>query len=1153
MRLPTLLLGVSMLGAGLAPAWAAKPDAAPVAPLRAALSDAIAGELHLAPIDLPKLSSEDALLDGKFGVPIRYGITQDARMVDAQAKAGGGTWSTLSDGRLQWRLEVVAQDAKTLEFAFETLRLPHGAELRIEGLDSKDALGPYTDADNRPDGRFNTPMLLGSHAALVVTLPAAKRDALQLQLDTVSHGYRDPFEASTFAKSGSCNIDVACSVGDAWREQIASVAHYTFNTTGGSFVCTGQLMATGNTSADLTQPRFSTAHHCVSTTAEVSSMVFYWGYESPTCRTPGSAASGTPLNRAANTRATQNGATLLATHEATDWSVVQLQTAVPAAANAYWSGWDRRGVAPPGTVGIHHPEGDEKRITFNDDPPTTVPICIASSTSVPNSHWHISEYEQGTTEGGSSGSGLWSSDTKQLIGVLSGGSALCTVPDGSDCYGRLSTAWDGGGTVASRMRDHLDRTGTNPQQMAGAGTCAAPTVTLTSPAFTTDPSAGNIVVFTAGATGGAGNYTYAWDFNGDGGIDQNGAATIVQSVYNSRQSVQVRVTATDSAGCSGSATGALDVKGPAITVATVGAPAQVCGNGDAKLDPGERWKQTVNVSNTGDGTIFANVGHSLFAASDAYGVATGAACSYGFIDIASGGNAVAALPLTAAPNSSNASDDGRTAVIALGGGGLRFDGQTHTQAVMGTNGYVSFNAAESGGDYDNGCNTAPDRGSASPQLRVQHQDLVVGSTAGAGLRYRYFATCPRTGSAAGCHVFQWSRMAQYTSASTPASGDFEFQAVVYDDGAVTYQYNTASPTAGANATIGYHTAAGAVDARCNTANAAPAQSAICIAPMTNSARVETPTLPLPALTAGALTTLDVTFAVPSTAACGAPIAIDYLASASDNLSSVEPKRIVTTAVGAGCAAVSNCPVQAPTINGREGLYFNPMRPGNGLASYSYGGGWYTADPDRRATWYQLSGSYVDNLMRIPLGRTRNAAAPNGVDVVLDPVGKAWLARTNENQQMFVWQMADGRKGAEMMSASLAGTTRPTPNRTETWFSLNQSGWGLAIESAKSGNDTLEAYGVFLYDSAGAPRWVLGQQVNGAAGPVSLFTYRPHCPGCPWLPTYLQTQAAAGTMTATWTGATGGTVSTAITLPAPLQGTWNRTALPFIPIMPPDQP
>ncbi|MBE5316080.1 MAG: proprotein convertase P-domain-containing protein [Xanthomonadales bacterium] len=75
------------------------------------------------------------------------------------------------------------------------------------------------------------------------------------------------------------------------------------------------------------------------------------------------------------------------------------------------------------------------------------------------------DWDQGTTEGGSSGSGLWDQN-KRLVGQLHGGSAACGN-DLSDYYGRLSVSWNGGGSAATRLRDWLDPSGSGQTAIGG--------------------------------------------------------------------------------------------------------------------------------------------------------------------------------------------------------------------------------------------------------------------------------------------------------------------------------------------------------------------------------------------------------------------------------------------------------------------------------------------------------------------------------------------------------------------------------------------------------------------------------------------------------------------------------------------------------------
>ncbi|MBZ0270346.1 proprotein convertase P-domain-containing protein, partial [bacterium] len=131
--------------------------------------------------------------------------------------------------------------------------------------------------------------------------------------------------------------------------------------------------------------------------------------------------------------------------------------------NVYWGGWDRTGVAPSGSICIHHPSTDEKAISWNDDLLTTMNSCIGGGSST---HWRVNDWEDGTTEPGSSGSGLWHPGTHRIIGFLSGGIASCSTI-GYDCFGKFSLAWSGSST-SSRLSDWLDPIGSGAMTMDGS-------------------------------------------------------------------------------------------------------------------------------------------------------------------------------------------------------------------------------------------------------------------------------------------------------------------------------------------------------------------------------------------------------------------------------------------------------------------------------------------------------------------------------------------------------------------------------------------------------------------------------------------------------------------------------------------------------------
>lgn len=1158
-------------------------------------------------IELPAIDAAKARIDGnagwKDGTPLQYAVSHGIDKVGVDAAFGRGEWSRLDNGDWLWRMEVSAPGALSIDVGFSEFRLPSGAALWLIGEGKGNVAGPFTDADNARSRQLWTPIVRGDRARIELRVPANKREFVRLQLGHVQQGFRDILDANVFsdAKSGSCNVDVACEEGDGWRDQIDSVAHYAFT----GYICTGQLIATPDLGADIASPLFSTAHHCVSSASEANAMVLYWKYESPTCRVPGSAESGTPRDRDNDSVATQSGATLLATDEDSDFTLVRLSGAVPEVATPYWNGWDRRdALAPAGSVAIHHPSGDgnpgAKRISFNTDPLTTGRNCIISpytqgsggvtDTREDGTHWWVNNWEIGTTEGGSSGGGLYDPATGRLIGVLSGGLAACGNQE-HDCFGRLGSAWEGDGSASSRLRDWLDPESSGLQFMEGHSTCNAPDVTLDSPAFGTPPKAGDNVSFTATASGGAGGpYLISWDLDGDGIYEREGSQLQLDASYPVGGEAQVTVRVTDSEDCAQTASRALDVLGQDVRFAA-GAPQQVCGNGDSSIDPGERWFLPMTATNDGDASFGggyallvpgAASSGSLSYGPDEFGYAATTSaiggCGYDFVDIASGEFAVDALPTSVFDgNTYGPRDDARTTqAITLGGGGITVYGQQYALAVMSTNGYLSFDNAEQGGDFSATCPLdTPNNGSVGPRLHPLHKDLVVSSQSGAGLRYRHFANCPRagegSGGSGGCHVFQWSRMQTWEQAG--AEGDAEFQAIVYEGSdQIVYQYRTADRDAGASATIGLIAADGAngsFSLPCGDAHAGSG-SAVCVfAPdgqpeAVSNLVVENPAISVPALGVNASAPVTVSFAVPSDAACGGNVDIRSVGVAdakSGSTRQTDPLFIATLGNGGSCNATTSCPVPAADHDDDiYGFFLNPARSGNGLISLLYpahaengvyGGIWYTGQPDGRPYWYIAQGEWSRSLGTLVLSEFENtgtSAAPNAVP---STVGSAWVAQPAPDTLVYAWDGSTLGKGIEIFKDS--GLPYSTPNHTGQWYNPGQSGWGMGISTLDTGGEAyFEFAAMFLYDSSGEPTWVIGSsdQENGSMAMVSQWV---HCPGCPRIADQSSFQFPAGTYTRTYSGNGTATINAAITLPAPLSGSWNRSNLPWQAIGTPEQP
>jgi hypothetical protein len=182
-------------------------------------------------------------------------------------------------GRL-WRLRFHAAGATDLNFGFSRFRLPAGATLHVSSEERDYYEGPYDYRDMKPHGELWLPVVPGDRAVIELYVPPLVKYEPELRLTHAGKGYRDLFGLKgppNLAKQQACNIDVVCTEGDAWRDQIRSVAT---STRSGQRVCTGQLVADVPGSL---RNFFLTANHCRITDTNSASVVIYWNYQSDGC------------------------------------------------------------------------------------------------------------------------------------------------------------------------------------------------------------------------------------------------------------------------------------------------------------------------------------------------------------------------------------------------------------------------------------------------------------------------------------------------------------------------------------------------------------------------------------------------------------------------------------------------------------------------------------------------------------------------------------------------------------------------------------------------------------------------------------------------------------------------------------------------------
>ena len=369
---------------------------------------------YFEPLDVKSLHDEE-LANEKKGEAPRFAVAHPVSVGPAQSL----NWEK-SGQDYTWTHRVTTPNAVSLNFGFSRFHLPEGAELNIYSADRTQFIRTFTAADNNVNNQLWTPVIMADDVVIELTAPAALVDQVELELSTVGQGFRT-FGQSTM-KSGSCNIDVLCAESRGWENEVNSVAVIS---TGGSTFCTGFMV--NNTKNDKT-PYFMTAAHCRITAASAPSLVTYCNYQKTRCGGP---ADGKLTDF-------QSGAVHLASNARSDMTLVKLNSQPNPQWNVHFAGWDASAAIGTPAVAIHHPNVDEKSISFENDPTA---LSSYGGTTAPGDSTHvwIRDWDKGTTEPGSSGSPLFDSNHR-VIGQLHGGGAACGN-DLPDYYGRFHTSY----------------------------------------------------------------------------------------------------------------------------------------------------------------------------------------------------------------------------------------------------------------------------------------------------------------------------------------------------------------------------------------------------------------------------------------------------------------------------------------------------------------------------------------------------------------------------------------------------------------------------------------------------------------------------------------------------------------------------------------
>lgn len=422
----------------------------------------------LGPLEQSKQTSERA------GGPMLVGIARDVTATKTRAQTQQQLhWRKSESGTQLAAISFTAQDAHGVRLGVLIGALPGSAMLRvyaqekagtvfqISGQEVLQIVQRNLDAGDRSEeGRtWWTPDVGSSEVTLEIELPAdVPAGALDIAVPRVSHIFvplelaQVPEVQTKINESNDCNLDATCY--DTYANQRNAVARMVFNKGGYTYLCTGTLM---NDAGGSGTPYFLSADHCISSQTVASTLQTDWFYRSPTC-------NSRTLSNASTRR--YGGATLLYSSSSTDTSFLKLNDTPPA--GAYFAGWDASsaaGNAGNAVIGLHHPQGDLLKFSMgsviSQASCTSMGGTQVSCSGVSGNFYRVG-WTKGTTEGGSSGSAIFGSDGRYVIGTLYAGNAACGNTATYDFYGRFDVAYNAAlkqwlGTVNTSSRSPVYR------------------------------------------------------------------------------------------------------------------------------------------------------------------------------------------------------------------------------------------------------------------------------------------------------------------------------------------------------------------------------------------------------------------------------------------------------------------------------------------------------------------------------------------------------------------------------------------------------------------------------------------------------------------------------------------------------------------------
>lgn len=356
-----------------------------------------------------------------------------------------GEWQKGRGGTEVWTLKIKSTDAKSINLIIDSFYMPPSAKLYVWGNEENSPNGYMGAHNNNVSKTLAVFPTKGDITNIQLEVDSREKSECSLNISQVSHDFYGVFAAMK-SLSGACEINSNCNSETQWEKPKKAVCQMLI---GGIALCTGTLM--NNTKEDFT-PYVLTANHCYEEQNLESKTLYVFMNESPNC-----------LDIGANKTNSISGAVYRASSKDQDYYLTEINKPIPVYFQAYYAGWSREQNITSKNACIHHPQGDKKKISISVQSPTIEAYTDAELTV--NDAWEIKEWDSGTTEGGSSGSGLFD-NLGYYRGSLIGGDATCGNPI-FDYFSAFYSNWNFETDSTKQLQYWLDPLGTNPTKLDG--------------------------------------------------------------------------------------------------------------------------------------------------------------------------------------------------------------------------------------------------------------------------------------------------------------------------------------------------------------------------------------------------------------------------------------------------------------------------------------------------------------------------------------------------------------------------------------------------------------------------------------------------------------------------------------------------------------